>query len=124
VPAFVASTDDERAIQELVERWLGGEHTEESQRAAIEDADSILEALRQGLAQYPDRLPFYTGSLDALTFEGVDRASIRFTLYYKGQPAYTRDGEVVRLDGQWKVTRETECAFLALGGIKCPPKAS
>jgi hypothetical protein len=117
----VASTDDERAIQALVERWLGGDHTEESQRATIEDADSILDALRQGLAQYPDRLPFYTGSLDALTLKGPDRASIRFTLSYKGQPAYTRDGDVVRVDGQWKVTRATECAFLALGGINCPP---
>jgi hypothetical protein len=121
LPAFVPSTDDERAIQALVERWLGGDHTEESQRSTIEDADSILDALRQGLAQYPDRLPFYTGSLDALSFESPDRASIRFTLYYKGQPAYTRDGDVVRVDGQWKVTRATECAFLAQGGITCPP---
>jgi hypothetical protein len=121
LPTFVPSTDDERAIQALVERWLGGDHTEESQRAVIEDAESILDALRQGLAQYPDRLPYYTGSLDALAFEGPDRASIRFTLYYKGQPAYTRDGDVVRVDGQWKVTRATECAFLAQGGIACPP---
>lgn len=121
LPPFTPTTDDERAISELVQRWLGGEHTEESQRATIEDADSILDAIRQGLAQYPDRLPFYTGSLDALTFKGPDRASIRFTLYYKGQPAYTRDGDVVRVDGQWKVTRATECAFLAQGGITCPP---
>jgi hypothetical protein len=121
LPTFAPSTDDERAIQALVERWLGGDHTEESQRATIEDADSILDALRQGLAQYPDRLPFYTGSLDALAFEGPDRASMRLTLYYKRQPAYTRDGDVVRVDGQWKVTRATECAFLAQGGITCPP---
>jgi hypothetical protein len=31
-----------------------------------------------------------------------------------------RIGRVVLVDGTWKVTRETACSDLALGGVICP----
>ena len=50
-----------------------------------------------------------------------DHASVDYTLLFAGQPQFgVRTGTAVRIDGVWKVSRDTECALLALGAVACP----
>jgi hypothetical protein len=122
LPAFVPSTDDERAIQELFEAWLR-DHPDDDTRRIVEDADALLGAIHQGLAQHtPQDLALYSGTVSAIRMLDADHAEVQYTLLHGGQPQFgLRTGIAVRIDGRWMVSRATECALLSLGGITCPP---
>jgi hypothetical protein len=45
---------------------------------------------------------------------------LRFLLGYSIPEMPNRIGRVVLVDHTWKVTRDTACADLALGGVTCP----
>jgi hypothetical protein len=43
------------------------------------------------------------------------------TLFLYGNVLYGNcTGDAVKIDGRWMITRDTECALLALGSIACP----
>jgi hypothetical protein len=121
-PAFVPTSDDEQEIAELVVRWLHYE-TDDELRSTIVDADSILDAIHEGMRQYQGNLPDgYTGRIESLRFADPSHADFVFTLFLHGSPLYSNQtGHAVQVDGRWMVTRESECSLLALGSISCPP---
>ena len=67
-----------------------------------------------------------TARVDEVRFLNPTTAGVRYT-YTIVLPGYyipempNRIGRVVLADSTWKVTRDTACADLALGGVTCPP---
>jgi hypothetical protein len=125
VAPFVPSSADEQEISRLVVSWLRRQ-TDEEIRATFEDADSIIGAIHQGMAQKTEAdLARYTGQVDAIRLSDPEHAVVDYTLLFNGQPQFgRRTGAAVKIDGLWKVSRDTECALLALGGITCPPRSN
>lgn len=92
--------------------------------AYVEDADSILGAVRDGLAQHtPEDLAKYSGRVDSIELVDSRHANVRYTILWDGTPQYAfQPGQAIKLDGTWMVTRDTVCALLKYGGITCPPR--
>ena len=66
----------------------------------------------------------YSGRVEAVRMIDAAHATVDYTLLFGGQAQFgTRTGTAVKIDGAWKVSRDTECALLALGGITCPPRS-
>jgi hypothetical protein len=120
-PPFVPATSDEQEISDLFVGWLRN-HPDDETRATVEDGDALLGAIHQGLAQHSEAdLARYSGVVNAIRSIDADHASVDYTLLFAGQPQFgVRTGTAVRIDGTWKVSRDTECALLSLGGITCP----
>lgn len=93
-------------------------------REYIEDYDALADALREGQAQHtPDALAAFSGRVESATVIDADRVEVRYTLLQYGTPLYPDVvGTVVRIDGTWKVSRETVCDLLARGAVTCPPR--
>jgi hypothetical protein len=119
---FVPNTDDERAIVALVARWLTFQ-SDDGIRETLIDADSILDLIHEGTRQYQMNMPDgYSGELQSLQFDDATHARFTFTLLLHGQPLYmNQQGEAVKIDGRWMMTRQSECSLLALGQLICPP---
>jgi hypothetical protein len=92
----------------------------------VEDADSILEAHHQGLAQHTaEDLAKYSGLVDSIEMIDATRADVRYTILFDGKPQYAfQPGQAVKIDGKWMVSRDTVCALLRYGGITCPPRST
>jgi hypothetical protein len=57
-----------------------------------------------------------------IVFTSADRASVRFSLLSRDTEAPAlgnQIGEAVLIDGQWKVSIETSCGLVAMGGVEC-----
>jgi hypothetical protein len=57
-----------------------------------------------------------------IVFTSADRASVRFSLMSRDTEAPAlgnQIGEAVLIDGQWKVSIETSCGLVAMGGVEC-----
>jgi hypothetical protein len=122
LPAFVPSTDDEKAIADLVVRWLHYQD-DDGIRATIVDADSLLDATHEGMRQYEKNLPDgYTGRIESLHLNDASHADFVFTLFLHGGPLYSHlTAHAVKVDGRWMITRDSQCSLLSLGSITCPP---
>jgi hypothetical protein len=125
VPPFVPATTDEQEITTLFLSWLRGQ-TDDEIRATFEDAESLIDAIHEGMAQHSvSDLTKYSGLVNAIRMIDADHASVDYTLLFAGQPQFgVRTGTAVRIDGAWKVSRDTECALLALGNVTCPGRVS
>lgn len=119
-PPFEPTTQDERDIASLVSRWLTYQSDDEI-RATIVDADSILDAMHEGMRQYESNLSGYSGRADSVHLTDDTHADVVFTLFLNGGVLYSNQhGAAVKVDGRWMMTRGSECALLSLGGITCP----
>jgi hypothetical protein len=116
---------DVEAIGSVFLRWMNAENRDDIS-AYVEDADSILEAHRQGLAQHtPEDLAKYSGRVDSIEVIDAAHADVRYTILWDGTPQYAfQPGQAVKIDGTWMVSRDTVCALLAHGGITCPPRTT
>jgi hypothetical protein len=55
----------------------------------VEDADALLDAIHQGLAQHtPEDLALYSGSRSAIRMPDADRAEVQYMLLHDGQPQF------------------------------------
>ena len=55
--------------------------------------------------------------IERVLFLNTDEAVVWFDLRY----GPVREGRAVRVDGRWKVSRDTYCGLLELAGVRCPP---
>jgi hypothetical protein len=63
--------------------------------------------------------------VDAVRFANDHEAVVSYTAQITGSLNITlgdRPGRAILLDGQWKVTRETFCEWMQVGGVQCPPR--
>jgi hypothetical protein len=73
--------------------------------------------------QVPDVTVVFT--VDVVRFVNDREAVVTYTADITGSLNITlrdRPGRSILVDGQWKVTRETFCEWLRVGGVECPPR--
>ncbi len=64
-------------------------------------------------------------TVDAVRFVNDHEAVVSYTARVTGSLNITladRPGRAILVDGQWKVTRETFCEWMQVGGVRCPPR--
>ena len=64
-------------------------------------------------------------TVELIRFVNDHEAIVSYTVHITGERQITladRPGRAIVVDGQWKVTRETFCDWMRVGGIECPPR--
>jgi hypothetical protein len=62
--------------------------------------------------------------VDAIRFVNAHEARVLFTIAIGPPVNQTFGGRLGRasvVNGDWKVTRDTFCEFMAMAGVQCPP---
>jgi hypothetical protein len=123
-PQFEGTTDDERKIAQAFITWMD-DQSDAGLDASVEAPDAVRTPSHEGWDQHsPDDLAQYEGRVESVRVTDADHAQVVYTILHAGQVAFSqRLGSAVRVDGQWKVSTETVCGMLSLGGITCPPSA-
>jgi hypothetical protein len=116
----VAGEDEQAAAQAFL-RWLAPGSVEET-IGLIEDGEVLRETIAAAQETAPDAVEDYSGAVDGVRLVGEDRAIVSYRILNDGQAVLTTDGEAVRVDGRWLVSRETYCAAIAYGPVRCPPE--
>jgi hypothetical protein len=115
----------ERVIQ-AVEVASAGSSTDQGRLARIQDSEGQVELRQEVLVHFPlVPLDKITAQVDEVRFLNRTTAAVRYTIVLPGYSIPempNRIGRVVLVDHTWKVTRDTACADLALGGVTCPPR--
>jgi hypothetical protein len=115
----------EKAIRTAFLGWMNAQpHDDISEY--VEDHASILESLRQGMAQHSAAgLAKYSGRVDSVQIVDATHAAVRYTILFDGKPNFANEpGEAIKIDRVWKVSRDTVCNLLTNGGITCPPRST
>lgn len=109
-----------------IEVATAGSSTDEERLASIHDSEGQVELRNEILLHFPQvPLDRITARVDEVRFLNPTTAAVRYTILLPGYSIPempNRIGRVVRVDDTWKVTRDTACADLALGGVACPPR--
>ncbi|MGQ0802981.1 MAG: hypothetical protein ACT4PI_03850 [Actinomycetota bacterium] len=120
--------NETEARQDVVDAYtitFGGQSTPEERLARIDDPHDLegtREQVRQNFPEAP--LDEVSVRVEELRFLNRTTAAVRYTIVLPGYsiPEFpNRIGQAVLIDGVWKVTRETVCHSLELGGVTCPP---
>jgi hypothetical protein len=113
----------EQVIQ-AVEVASAGASTPEERLARIKDSEGQQELRQEILVHYPQTpLDKITARVEEVRFLNRTTAAVRYTIVLPGYSIPeipNRIGRVVLVDHTWKVTRDTACNDLALGGVTCP----
>jgi Clp amino terminal domain, pathogenicity island component/ClpX C4-type zinc finger len=104
----------ERAVRAVFEG------DEDECRRYLEDGDRLAPLRAEAASRVP-AASTTTARLDRVRFRGSAAADIRFTLRLSGGPGPVVDGEVIVVDGQWQLSRDTFCQVMAMAGVTCPP---
>jgi hypothetical protein len=118
--------DEEAARADITELFsLRGGADPHTQVDLHEQPDVWLDAQLRFQEQQPDYFEWSKevyGVVDEIVFTAPSRATVRYSLV-SDDPSVPapgeRIGEAVLIDGIWKVSIETSCDNLALGGIEC-----
>jgi hypothetical protein len=113
-------------VIEAIEVASAGASTREERLSRIADSEGQEELRREILVHFPQTpLDKITARVEEVKFLNRITAAVRYTIVLPGYSIPeipNRIGRVVLVDGTWKVTRETACADLVLGGVTCPPR--
>ena len=124
-PSAVGESADQLAVRTAFLGWLDSP-TRDGVDQYVDDFASIRDAVREGMAQHtPQDLAGFSGRVESVVIADPTHADVVYTVLHDGAPQYAnRPGKAVKVDGTWKVTRDTECALLAVGGVTCPPRTT
>ncbi len=87
---------------------------------ALEDGPAIAHLAEEAARRNPQsQTAPATFIVRRVRFRAVDDADVFYSIF--GAPFA---GQAIHVDSRWKVTRETWCHMLALGGVQCPPRAA
>lgn len=113
-------------VVQAVEVASAGGSSKEERLARIDDSEGQVELRQEILVHFPSvPLDKVTARVDEVRFLNRTTAAVRYTIVVPGYsiPEFpNRIGRVVLVDQTWKVTRDTACDDLALGGVTCPPR--
>jgi len=111
------------AITDTFLAAYGGPGTEE--KAHLYERPDVWLAANAAFRQNEEYLAMaetISAEVQEIVFTAPDRASVRFVLESSesGTPTPGEQvGEAVLIDGAWKVSIETSCGLLAMGGVEC-----
>jgi hypothetical protein len=112
-------------VVQAVEVASAGASTKGERLSRIVDSEGQQELRQEILVHFPQvPLDKITARVDEVRFLNRTTAAVRYTIILPGYyipDMPNRIGRVVFVDHTWKVTRETACEDLALGGVTCPP---
>jgi hypothetical protein len=113
-------------VVQAIEVASAGASSKEERPARIDDSEGQEELRQEILVHFPSvPLDKVTARVDEVRFLNRTTAAVRYTIVLPGYsiPEFpNRIGRVVLVDHTWKVTRDTACEDLALGGVRCPPR--
>jgi hypothetical protein len=127
-PPGTEQPTDPAAARAEIEGLFGvrfADRTDDERLANLDDPTGmreVYEQLRSG--------PYAEQALESrvvfrdLTFLSATRAAVQYETEIPGyppQPFGQQFGEVVLVDGTWKLTRESVCRDVQLAGVTCPP---
>lgn len=118
---FVPVSDDEQQIANVFTIWMD-DQSDSSLDQSVENPDAVRAPSHEGWNQHsPDDLAQYEGRVESIRVLDANRAEVVYTILHAGQVQFDhRLGSAVRVNGEWKVSTETVCSMLAIGGIRCP----
>jgi hypothetical protein len=93
--------------------------TREAKVDALEDGAALATVLDEAAARRPSLPGPVRVRVLRIRFLTERRARVRFAFLIGGSEL-PQDGEAVKVDDRWRVSRETFCRVLAMAGIKCP----
>jgi streptogramin lyase len=111
---------DEQAAAVAFLDWLAPGSVEAT-IPLIEDGEALREVISAAQATAPDAVEDYSGAVDGVRLVDDDRAVVSYRILIRGATVLSTDGEAVRVDGRWVVSRDTYCAAIANGPVRCPP---
>jgi hypothetical protein len=120
-PADVAAATQAATDAFLLAHGTHDESQEQMMRA-IDDPANFPDYWNQlATGTFKDQVAAAVVGVDGLAFESATRAAIKYHWDVPGYGTsfYNRFGELVLVDGTWKVTRETMCRDFALAGVMC-----
>jgi hypothetical protein len=118
-----ASADQQQVAQAFL-GWLDGKTVDQA-APYVDDFASISDAEAQGFAQQAQNVAGYSGRVESVVIANPTHADVVYTLLHDGETVYANlPGKAVKVDGTWKVARDTACALLGMGGITCPARTA
>ncbi len=113
-------------VIKAVEVASAGASTPEERLSRIDDSEGQDELRQEILVHFPlVPLDQITARVEDVRFLNRTTAAVRYTIVLPGYSIPEipdRIGRVVLVDHTWKVTRDTACKDLALGGVTCPDR--
>jgi len=92
----------------------------EDRLAALEDGEALRATAEEVNRRAPGRVVADVEVM-VVRFVDEDEAQVNFVLYF-GQTPMPRSGFAVRVEGKWKVSRDTWCELVRPLGVPCPPR--
>ena len=122
-PTEGTDTPEEAAIRAAFLGWINAQ-PKDALNEWVEDFASIQDSLRQGMAQHSaGDLAKYSGRVDSVQIVDDTHANVAYSILFGGTPQFAQlPGAAIKIDGVWKVSRDTVCDLLTRGGITCPPR--
>lgn len=115
--------ETDAAVRETFRIWLDTQPRDHPVIGRhIEDYESIKGAIADAAARAPLPLDGYHGRVDSVVLIDGDHAIVTYSILNGGSSVYSANGRAVRIDGVWKVSRDTVCEALAVNGTTCPPR--
>jgi hypothetical protein len=122
-PPGVEQPADPAAARAEIEGLFGipfSERTDEERVADIDDPTGMLEMYeRLRNSSFASDVAGSRTVLDDLVFLSATRAATRYHIELPGRTINNEFGEVVFVDGRWKVTRASVCQAVSLAGVSC-----
>jgi hypothetical protein len=120
-PRVFGEVPDNDAVPEIVLAFDRGFTVADplERRLYLEDAEGLRPYSEQVAARFPDVAS--THRVERIRFLSPDRARVHFWITV-ASPSMTFpvDGAAVRIDGRWKVSRETQVELLRRAGVQVP----
>jgi hypothetical protein len=124
-PRFYGSRPYDEAPDEIAAAFDGlfGDGPDKPSLALVlEDAAELAPYLVEAQQRHPNMS--VRARVTAVRFVSADRAEVRFKIELgPGGGGLPFEGQAIRRDGRWLVTRETFGKVLARGGVTIPPRS-
>jgi hypothetical protein len=117
------STAEKRGLRDAFLGFLNA-RPKDAVSQYVDDFDGIRDVITQAVATAPANYASYTGRVDDIIALTPTRARVRYSLLNNDVPFVgPLEGQAVKRRGEWKVSRDTVCTLIALGGSTsvCPP---
>ena len=120
-PRVFGQVPDNEAVPEVVMAFERGFNVSDpaERQLYLEDAEGLRPYSEQVAARFPDVAS--THRVERIRFLSPDRARVHFWITVASlSMTFPVDGAAVRIDGRWKVSRETQVELLRRAGVQVP----
>jgi hypothetical protein len=122
-----APVDEEAARGEIALAFTRALSLSDDRRTvpSVEGGAELASYLKEAQERHAAlRHPDGTIVIDEIEFIDEEQAVVVFTLTLEGVSSEARRGQVLAIDGHWKVARSTFGELMGIAGVNCPPTTS